>query len=147
MIDALLVFAVLCACFGAFWRGEDGRLVLNIPALALLASVAATSAFVWLGVPFDWRLWGAIDLAVIGAILVSRMTATDWLILPLFIPAWISYGEPDAFAHGLTTLAVSAQLLLTFPAANVWKRIKQKRHEQPDIWDDYDLRAIHEPGG
>lgn len=146
MFDALLVLAVLLACLGAF-RREDERFVFNVPALALLASVATTSAFAWLGVPFDWRLWGAIDIAVIGAILASGMTATDWLILPLFIPAWISYGEPNAFAHDVTTAIVSIQLLLTFPAANVWKRIKQKRAEQPDKWNEFDLRAVHEPGG
>lgn len=146
MLDALLIFAVLCACLGSFSVGEDGRIAFNYPALALLASVATTSIFVALSVPFDWRLWGAIDLAVIGVILLSRMTATDWLILPLFIPAWIAYGKPDAFAHGLTTITVSVQLLLTFPAANVWKRIKQASRA-PDTWEDFDLRAVHEPGG
>ncbi len=135
MADAFLLFAVLCALCGA---REDGR--FNVPALALLASVATTSAFVWLEVPFDWRLWGAIDLAVIFAIVSGKMTWGDWLILPLFIPAWVSYAKPDAFAHDVTTVIVSIQLLLTFPAGVIlrrfvtrWKANFQHRDEWTDL--------------
>lgn len=115
MIDALLVIAVLCGLVGAWQRKRAS--------IALLASTALTSVFVWLEVPFDWRMWGAIDLAVILAIVSERMTVADWVILLLFIPAWVAYGEPDAFAHDFTTALVSAQLILTFPAKDMFRRL------------------------
>ena len=148
MADALLVFAVLCACLSV---REGGR--LNVAALALLASVATTSAFVWFAVPFIWWLWGAIDLAVIGAILSGEMTTAKWAILPLFIPAWISYAEPDAFAHTFTTILVSIQLLLTVRPKQIiaapglfvtrWKANFQHRNE----WTDLERRGLRGTNG
>ena len=135
MADTLLLFAVLCGLAGAWKRKRSS--------IALLASVATTSAFVALDVPFDWRLWGAIDLAVILAIVSGKMTVGEWLVLPLFIPAWVTYAEPHALAHDVTTILVSLQLLLTFPAQSAgqilrrlaarWKANFQHRDEWTDL--------------
>lgn len=148
MVDALLVFAVLCSCLSA---RADGR--FNVATLALLASVATTSAFVWFEVPFIWWLWGLIDLAVIGAILSGEMTTAKWAILPLFIPAWVSYAEPDAFAHDVTTVTVSIQLLLTVRPKQIaampglffarWKANFQHRDE----WTDLERRGLRGTNG
>jgi hypothetical protein len=154
MIDALLVFAVLCACLGAFKDAPGGRIAVNVTALALLASTALTSLLMWQGVPFNVGLWLLNDIAVMAvmaanAIARGRMVAPDWCIMALFPLAWFFYARSnDPVAPDATTLIVSAQLLLTFPAGNVWKRINQKREQQPDIFDEFDLRAAHgEPGG
>lgn len=142
MIEALLVFAVLCGCAGA-WKGSRA-------AIALLASTALTSGFVWAGVPFNIVAWLLIDLVVIAAIVSRKPTVADMLILALFIPAWAFYVKPDAFANYATTLIVSAQLLLTFPAQSVgqisrrlvarWKANFQHRDE----WTDLERRGQRE---
>lgn len=152
MTDAVLVFAVICACMGAFQRSEDGRVKFNATALALLASTAVTSALFWLEVPFDLTVWLAIDVAVIvvvGVVALWRrsMPWTDWAVFALFAPSWYFYVYPDPLGPVVSTLAVSAQLLLTVPFRGTglrrlvarWKASFQHRHE----WTDIDPRRSH----
>jgi hypothetical protein len=142
MIDALLVFAVLCGCLGAH-RGSRA-------AMALLASTALTSALLWQEVPFNPWLWLAIDAAVIVAAVWRPLTVAKVLIVVLFIPSWVFYVDRDNPAGpNVSTLAVSAQLLLTFPFREArqvipriiarWKRTFQHRDE----WTNIDPREAH----
>lgn len=148
MIEALFVFAVLCACMGAFMRSEDGCVAFNATALALLASTALTSAVIWWRVPFSLGRWLAIDIAVIAVVVVNaiwrrRLPVTDILVLTLFAPSWYFYVTPGPLGPGVSTLAVSAQLLLTFPARIAgqvlhrifarWKANFQHREEWTDL--------------
>lgn len=149
MIDALFVFAVLCACLGAFRRSGWG-IGTNWTALALLASTALTSALFWFEVQFSLWLWLAIDFAVIavvmaGAIWRRRLPVTDILVLALFAPSWYFYVTPDPLGPDVSTLAVAAQLLLTFPARRFgqsrlvarWKANFRYRDE----WTDFERRG------
>lgn len=153
MINGLLVFAVFFACMGAFKCAPDGSIEFNTTALALLASTALTSELAWREVPFSLTLWLLIDIAVIAAIVAAavwrrRLPRTDWAVLALFAPSWYFYAFPGPQGPQISTLAVSAQLLVTFPAASVWKRTKRARERRPDIFNEFDLRAAHgQPGG
>lgn len=148
MIEALFVVAVFCACLGAFRRGEDGCVAFNVTALALLASAALTSILLWLEVPFDAGFWLAIDIAVIGAIAANaiwrrRLPVADWAVIALFTPSWYFYAFPGPLGPDVSTLAVSAQLLLTVPPRPIktaatslfarWKANFQHRDEWTDL--------------
>lgn len=117
MTAALLILAVLCACFGA-WKGKRS-------AIALLASTALTCLFVWAEVPFNIGLWLLIDVAVIATVASRPLGVAEVAILALFIPAWVLYAEPDAFANEATTLIVSAQLLLASPWRWAWRKVRR----------------------
>ena len=110
MISALVLFAVLCGCAGA-WRGSR-------TSWALLASAAVSSALNALGVPFVPPVWMTIDLAVVAAVTFRPIKLSDPLVLALFLPAWLLYpsvaqGEPQAAA--MVNLIVAIQFLLSAP--------------------------------
>lgn len=143
MIDAVLLVAVFCACFGAF-RLEDGRPVFNVAALALLASVAATSTLQGIEAQYSTGTCRLIDIAVIiviaaNAIVRRQLKLAEGIILALFVPVWALYGTP--IAHDAITVIVSVQLLLTFPTRRFghsrlvarWKANFRHRDEWTDL--------------
>jgi hypothetical protein len=111
----------------AFWLAVACGVVSassgNRTAWALLASVGLCLGFEYLGVPFHFILWLLIDLAVILVIIRPEMTATDCIILALFMPAWVGYLLPEEPRFQLGFVVVVAQLALTFPAATVRRAI------------------------
>jgi hypothetical protein len=138
MIDAAFWFAVLFGLVAA--------LSGNRTAWPLLASAAFSYGLDMAGVSFDWIWWLLIDFAVIAAIilpLAARPSKADIAILALFLPAWGFYAAPDPWRFWGATSVVIAQLLLTFPAANAWRRIKQVNSDF-NPWDHFNLRARHE---
>ena len=109
-IDAIVLLGILCGCAGA-WRG-------NRTAIALLASAALSSLFIWRQVPFVMPVWVMIDLAVVAAILAAPVKYSDCLVVALFIAAWALYpsvatGDPKA--ADLVDLVVAMQFILSAP--------------------------------
>lgn len=136
ILDALLVFAVLCGCAGA-WRG-------NRTSMALLASAGLSSLFIWLGVPFVAPVWMMMDLAVVAVITSRPMKCSDCLVLALFVGAWAIYpsvaaGDPEA--PRLIALIVAVQFLLAAP----WRWALHKVRLRPaDLQAEGDfLRVCH----
>lgn len=132
---ATLALATTSGCVSA-WEG-------NRTAWALLASLALCLGLSAAGAQFVPLVWVAIDLAVIGFIASSGLSAADCIIIALFIPAWAGYALPQDERFVVGTLAVSAQLLMTFPIVIVWKRVREF-NRQFNPWDHFDLRARHE---
>lgn len=115
MTEVLLWLAVACGVVSA----STG----NRTAWALLASLGLCVAFDHAGVPFSFPLWLLIDLAVILVIIRPNTSVADCFILALFIPAWVGYLLPDAQRFQIGFVVVVAQLLLTFPAAKLWRAL------------------------
>lgn len=141
-MQALLWLAIACGIAGAF----SG----NRTAWPLLASVGLCKVMERYEVPYDWRLWVSIDLAVIALIFALAwkrgLTRADWVVLALFAPAFVAYALPPDPRYFITMATVICQLMLTFPAANAWGRLKRIR-EHPDRWNEFDLRAAHACAG
>lgn len=136
MIGALLIFAVLCGCAGA-WRG-------NRTSWALLGSAALSCAFIRLGVPFVWPVWMTIDLAVVGMVACRPMKVSDCLVLALFVGVWPLYPSVergDLQASNLVNLIVSLQFLLSAP----WRWVLHKcRIRRVDLEAEGEfLRVLH----
>lgn len=143
-MTALIVVAVLCAVMGALWgfrwREPWQSVKRSRTPLALLASVALC-VFVLepFEVPFNWVLWGAIDIAVVAAIWrvpFSDLPTRDLVILSLFVPAWCFYTmEPDVRAQGSLAVVVT-QLLLTFPAEEMQRFLRTRKNRKRDNGGD-----------
>jgi hypothetical protein len=108
-MDAVFLVALLCGIAAAF-KG-------NRTAWALLAGAAFTAGITLAQVPFHPVLWGMIDLAVALVILLLnvKMTARDWAVIALFVPAWCLYALRPAWISDASTAIVALQFFLTFP--------------------------------
>lgn len=128
----------------AFWIavacGAISALTGNRTAWALLASVAMCIGLDHFAVPFNFVLWILIDLVVILFIIRPTMTATDCVILALFVPAWVFYLLPPEprFLGGFVVVVM--QLLLTFPADVICGAVSRYRAERPD--DPFDKMVL-----
>jgi hypothetical protein len=66
-------------------------------------------------VPFDPLLWFLIDLEAALFIIRRNMPVRDYIIIGLFVPAWVSYALPDPWRNWGSSAVVITQLLLTVP--------------------------------
>ncbi len=114
-MNVLLIASLLAA----MWAETQGRRA----ARPLIASAALVSALSLAGVPFDFRLWLSIDVAVICAIeLCGPVGKSERAIMALFPVAWVFYQVQPPWWNDAVTLIVSAQFLLTVP----WDRLEQR---------------------
>ena len=152
MLDAIYWAAAGFALLGALFR-----IRLRLPAeratWALLASAGFYLVTQWTGLSFDLALWIAVDVAVCLVIAwqmlpLVRGRAWPWLaayrkelaILVLFPLMWAAYLLPDEPGYVFTSIASTAQLLLTLPLRVLWARGKHAS-VLPKRWNEFDLRV------
>jgi hypothetical protein len=153
LLDAIYWIAAALALAGAVYgmrraRSLSGLLQAADPvAWALLASAGFCLCARWADLPFIPWLWASVDLVVFAAIAWPLLR--DWApalyqkelaILVLFPLMWAAYALPEAPAYVFTSIAATAQLLLTLPLRSLWGRVKGVRH-LPDRWNEFDLRV------
>jgi hypothetical protein len=135
MLDAAFIFGVLCAAAGA--------LAGNRTAWVLLLTAVAGLALNETAVPFDLKLWLALDGAAILAIIwPPRALRRDWSVLVLFVPLWLTYFVPSQAGYAASVLVAALQMALTLPAkrlARRWRHTAVNHH----TWSDFDFRVSH----
>lgn len=141
MLEYALCAAMAVACGSALMGNRNAWVLLPFVYLCLYLDDA--------GYGYDRADWMAMDLCAMAIIFgINRKRDWQfWTILALFLAAWAFYLLPDPYRYSGSVSITILQLLLTFPVANAWKRIKLVRR-QPDRWNEFDLRAAHgEAGG
>jgi hypothetical protein len=152
MLDAGYWLAAALALVGVLYRAWAARSLLrDRVAWALLASAAFLLGTRWMEVPFNRALWTAVDVAAAAIIvwpMVPILFARDWprlsayskeaAIFVLFPLMWLAYTLPAAPAYVFTTIAATAQLLLTLPLRAVWGRLSRNQ-SRPARWNEFDL--------
>lgn len=149
MLDVLYVLA----CAVAFAGVRKG----NWTAVPLLASAAFCALARWQAWPFNAWLWLAVDVltmigvaAPIASPVWGIVRAGAWrgllafrielVVLALFVPAFAGYAMPVGPAYVLTSLAATAQLMVTPPYRRFLARFRRslRRHDE---WTHFDLKV------
>lgn len=143
MLDGLYWLAAILALVGAF---EGNRIVWP-----LLASFAFYQVAQWQAWPFDRNLWATVDCVVLIGIAIMLLnearkdrlwgpSASDLVVVFLFVPIMASYALPTAPAHVLSMVVAIAQLVAVVPARQLFKRWKATFAHRRD-WTDFDKRV------
>jgi hypothetical protein len=86
----------------------------NRTAWPLLVGALVAHCLAWAGTPFSVKLWVALDLAMMAAIVWAPLSRWAVAILALFPVAWAAYVLPDPCRYMATAGIVSAQFALAF---------------------------------
>lgn len=153
MLDLFYWVAAALALAGAVYGLRRARSLSSLLAAAdpvtwaLLASAAFCLFARAVDLPFIASLWFAVDLivfAVIARPMLWHRTLDGYqkelAILVLFPLMWAAYALPEAAAYVFTSIAATAQLLLTLPLRRLMSRWMRtlNRYEE---WTRFDFRV------